>query len=103
MKWYRWLLPVVCLLYTSIIGTDEIIPKIQVQISPNPCDGILRIHHNHSKPVSNVRIYSIDGACVFEGIERDNSVDLSGINNGLYLIRFDFGQEVVVKRVVIQK
>ncbi|MBK6566960.1 MAG: T9SS type A sorting domain-containing protein [Saprospiraceae bacterium] len=86
-----------------IIGTDEIITKIQVQISPNPCDGILRIHHNHSKPVSNVRIYSIDGACVFEGIERDNSVDLSGINNGLYLIRFDFGQEVVVKRVVIQK
>ncbi|MBK8622998.1 MAG: T9SS type A sorting domain-containing protein [Saprospiraceae bacterium] len=86
-----------------IIGTNDIIPKIQLHISPNPSDGMLRIRHNHSKPVSDIRIYSIDGACVFEGKSHDNSVDLSGLNNGLYVIRFDFGQEVVVKRVVIQK
>jgi hypothetical protein len=81
-----------------------------ISLYPNPSNGILNIEMNSEKP-SNVQITILDfiGRIVYEqkhsfdkGFET-LKVDLSGMSNGLYFIRFSSGEAVYTKKLVIDK
>jgi hypothetical protein len=68
-----------------------------IVVYPNPVSYVLQITADSA--VSNYRITSVLGAIIKEGKSVGNSIDVSGLSNGLYYIqlRFENGEEHIQK------
>lgn len=90
--------------YVSVIGIEEI-DNVYTKIYPNPSDGIINIVSNGTN--FSLSVYNAIGQEVISKIRlslKKETVDLSELSNGVYLLRLkdEQGNEVV-KRIVIRK
>jgi hypothetical protein len=75
--------------------------SINISLYPNPVDGVLYIQSSDLTLSSNsVKIYSIDGKLLLEETLKRNSIDVSKLSKGLYLIELQLNQGKVVKQFV---
>lgn len=82
-------------LFEEGVGQREIIKEKDVSFYPNPTHDVL----NFSKPVSQIEVYSCTGSLVMSEQQQGmQSVDLSDLEPGLYLVKTEFGTERVIKR-----
>ena len=70
--------------------TNTATPQLNINsafsISPNPCSGILDVKFTNDEIIKNIAIYSLLGAMVRQFVEPSSSIQLDGLNSGMYFI-----------------
>ena len=78
------------------VGTDEL-EQNSISVSPNPTNGALKIESNLN--IEKVKVYDLYGQ--FIKVEKmKNSVDLSNLANGVYILEIDVKNRRVVKKII---
>ncbi len=78
------------------VGTDEL-EQNSIRVSPNPTNGALKIESNLN--IEKVKVYDLYGQ--FIKVEKmKNSVDLSNLANGVYILEIDVKNRRVVKKII---
>jgi len=75
----------------------------EIAIFPNPTSGMLNI--NATEVNSSVEVFSVIGEKVYSGnlLKGNNSLDLSGLANGTYIVKMNSDNQTINKKVVISK
>lgn len=89
----------------STVGVNEIVPGNDLNIYPNPNDGLFWIDANGMKGDVVADVFSADGRCILSQALAGNSrikLDLTNQAKGIYLVRLYNGTTSAHSRVVIQ-
>ena len=87
----------------EIMGVTNIYTGSEIQIFPNPSEGILTFKIPQAVQNAKVKIFSIDGKIVFseEGnLETTNSYNLKHLNSGLYFVTISDGKKTFTAKWV---
>ena len=90
------------LMMTDIVtGINEDFAKHQVEVYPNPANGIVNI--KSTEEILKVAVYNQSGQRVYCGSAGSKLYHFSttGLNPGLYLFKIDTQQGIVTKRIVV--
>ncbi len=68
-------------------------------VSPNPASEIIRVHING--PLESCHLISLDGKVIIHG--RDKTLDVSQVENGVYLIQVVNNGHYLIERIVINR
>ena len=92
-----------CVSITSV-GIDENTFANNVSIYPNPTKGLFTVQLGDIKQQTTVIVYSIVGQKVVYKIPQTNivTIDLSNHEDGIYFVKIQNGDIVIIKRVVKQ-
>ncbi len=76
-----------------------------VSVYPNPTRGLLHIRLNHEQPIVAVDVLDITGKSVNSKIIRspEYNIDLTGCENGLYLVKVRTANKVETYKVILRK
>jgi len=87
----------------DVVGTKEISSSNLVSIFPNPNAGVFTVKATENN--SSVAVYSIIGENVYSSklVKGNNSIDLTNLAAGSYIVKVNNGGTLVTKRVVINK
>jgi hypothetical protein len=82
-----------CEYYLNLLGTDEFISN-EIACYPNPSKNILRVDYNFNSDVF-VEIFTAQGMLIRSFIMNKNSnlIDISYLNKGLYMLKFQSGHD----------
>jgi len=69
-----------------------------VSIYPNPVKDFLTI--DSQEKITKVEIYSITGKKVQEKKSNFNSIHISGLSHGIYIIKICFDKEFIFKKII---
>jgi len=88
---------------TGILNTE--VSNNQIKIYPNPIKDFLFVEFENDKMI-NIKIYNIFGILVY--INKDfaninNKIDLSVLPSGIYLLKFQTNNEVITKKIILDK
>lgn len=72
--------------------------KLSFNLYPNPVQD--NLHFNSVSPVTKVAIYDMTGRMVFSSLVADNTIDLSQLKSGQYLIKAFIENEVVSSKLI---
>ncbi len=87
-------------------NTDELLSdNIDIQISPNPASDRIQITGSDLSDRAHVIIYNINGLRVLSvsDIGTDSSIDISAIPAGSYIIHYNSGSDIAVRKLIIQE
>ena len=82
--------------YAALAIADEY--TLNFSVFPNPTNGILNI--TSKTPINRVEIYSILGKEIIDTTISTNSIDISNLNSGIYIIKAHSNNELGVKRII---
>ena len=87
---------------TGIITGSEPLPTLQVQVFPNPTNGILRWDN---ESVKQIDVFSIQGAKAksIQPAEGQREASLAELADGLYVLRITDGVRVVSQKILLKK
>ena len=87
-------------LYNTVTDVKNI-SETQVNIYPNPTNGIVNIEGEN---INKIEVYNISGKKIIETININNltSIDISDHQNGIYFIHITSDNGVLVKKIVLQ-
>ena len=91
---------------TFVSAVNEAGLKGQVEMNPNPTSGILNVNLSGSiNGETQAQVFTIDGRMVQSQImdSRSFQLNLSTLNNGIYLVRLVNGEKAITQRVTVQK
>ena len=76
-----------------------------VSVYPNPTRGLLHIRLNHEQSMVAVDVFDITGKSVNSKIIRspEYNIDLTGCENGLYLVKVRTANKVETYKVILRK
>ncbi|RYM34579.1 T9SS type A sorting domain-containing protein [Brumimicrobium glaciale] len=78
--------------YTSqlVLNLDEAKASPNISLYPNPANNFIQI--NGITKSENISVYTVLGVKVFDAVvNKDDKLDIQGLNNGLYLLKFENG------------
>ena len=75
-------------------------PKIQVY--PNPTSGKINIRNSENLKIESISIIDLNGQNLLEFENDINELDLSGFSKGIYLLKLTYGNEIIIKKIVIE-
>ncbi|MEM7187220.1 MAG: S8 family peptidase [Bacteroidota bacterium] len=81
-----------------VLSTNDLEQTTEfVTLYPNPSTGAITITNANNAPLDQVSVYSVDGALVRTINANDgNSIDLSSLSNGIYLVQITFEDSAAV-------
>jgi Secretion system C-terminal sorting domain len=82
--------------YNTAIQDKPILNSIEVY--PNPTNGIVIVE---GKGITQVRIYSLTGELMYCGNEE--RINMKGYNSGIYILKIETKDAVVVRKLVLKK
>lgn len=82
----------------SVLGIRDLSKEKMLNIYPNPVRDLLII--NSQVKITKVEIYSILGKKVQEKKTNFNSIQLSGLSNGVYIVKIYFETEFMFKKII---
>ncbi len=89
----------------SLLGLDvSVIETADVgamQIFPNPTEGL--VHFRNLDRDSKIQIYNISGLRILEFAGERSTIDLSSLNNGVYIIKIKSDTNSSIRRLIINK
>jgi hypothetical protein len=87
------------------LGTEsKISEKFEVNMFPNPTNGILRIESYTNQP-KQIEIWDLKGQ-LLRSIQPDEyltEVDLSDLNSGIYLVSINLNEQKVFRKIVLSR
>lgn len=92
-------------LCSSITNTNEVQDFNDIEIYPNPSNGIVVLNlKNKAHPFENIKVFTLDGKVVFEHNKFNNNVlDLTFLPNGIYYITIKDELITHRKKLVLMK
>ena len=86
----------------ALLGVEYNV-AVDVRLYPNPAKDVLNIETNNQE-ITSVTIYNIFGSRVLS-LEKvtDNTINVSNLKNGVYLVRIEALNNTITKKVVIDK
>lgn len=87
-------------------NTDELLSdNIDIQISPNPASDRIQITGSDLSDRAHVIIYNINGLRVLSvsDIGTGSSIDISAIPAGSYIVHYNSGSDIAVRKLIIQE
>ncbi len=88
-----------------VFGTDTAFSLLPVKpllkrlhVYPNPTDGIISIEGDYR----SLNIFNLSGELVYKAAYKENH-NLSRLNNGIYLIKFEHPNKITTQKLIIQK
>ncbi|GEJ45411.1 hypothetical protein CRS_20190 [Chryseobacterium sp. ON_d1] len=83
----------------SVLGTTEIKSEKQPVIYPNPASD--RVYIKGEK-ISEAEMYSMDGKKINITLNRDQSIDVSHLPKGMYLLKLKIKNEITTKKLTVK-
>ncbi len=84
---------------TSINDLD--IPTLVLY--PNPAQERLYIQTESGRPITELSVYGLDGKQLIEQTGQTNTIDLSGLTKGMYILIVNFWDGVVVRKFFVKQ
>lgn len=87
-----------------VVGINEISSENQIRIFPNPSSGVINFDNIPNEPLE-MKIYNITGGIIYETkeIQQKQSVDLSFLSKGMYLIELIRKDEPpVIEKLILE-
>lgn len=82
-----------------ITGMDKIDFEQTIAVFPNPASDLVTISYGLNRPDTQVILMSVTGQIVYHADQMVQSIDLSGLSKGIYLLKIVSGNESCVKRI----
>jgi hypothetical protein len=90
--------------FTGIEGSAQ--GKDDIDIHPNPSQGIFMLSFNNSHPPqSELSVYNMAGLEIFRKMVNTSNhvqIDLSAYEDGLYLIKINSGKRQITRKLILQ-
>ena len=90
----------------EILGVEDIMPNTTIVIHPNPADDILYIQHDTSVTIEGMEVFDVSGRDVLT-IENKNlaqsAIDVTSLDNGMYLLKLQTSVGVQTFRFLVAK
>ena len=87
-------------IYNDFTGIENA-PSTFSEVFPNPADAFVQINTNET--LENIEVMTMDGKTVQASASISNNLDVSGLENGFYLIRLTFADKQTATRKLIVK
>ena len=87
---------------SEFIGEPVSTNNSQINIFPNPANQILMISAENGTVIKAVNIYDQVGKMVYTGIPENNSLDISKLKPGIYIVEVVTGQGKIRQKLIIQ-
>jgi hypothetical protein len=87
------------LIIKSIPSEVPIIKSGEFSVFPNPAKDELKIENGELK-INNIQITDLTGKIVLNPILIENSIDVSGLNAGIYLVKIYTDKGVAVQKII---
>ncbi|HHH52525.1 MAG TPA: T9SS type A sorting domain-containing protein, partial [Bacteroidetes bacterium] len=86
---------------SGLIATDM---ENALEVMPNPTKGLITIFNKTGLKIESVDLYSMSGQSMKKYyLDKDNSFDISGYSEGIYLIRIAINNKIIVRRIILIK
>ncbi|WP_296386228.1 T9SS type A sorting domain-containing protein [Winogradskyella sp.] len=91
--------------YTTALTLDivEQLIRMEVLLYPNPASQIVNIKSNDGLTITSVEVYDISGKKINIKLSRNNSLNISNLANGVYLLNIISDDRSVTKKLIIKK
>ena len=89
--------------YTYLTSAQSPVVTSELQVFPNPANSKITIMSDYfNKPNSTITIHNILGKKVItqKSLGNPSQLDISSLENGVYLIRIDNGKHEIIKRFI---
>lgn len=85
------------------VSVDEVILEDGIRVYPNPVRDILTIRSESQ--IDYLRVFDLSGRIVFNSDVKDlgTTIDVSGYNNGIYILQMISGQQVTTRKIQVVK
>lgn len=84
------------------VGVEEAVVSEELSIYPNPSNGLFTVETKAAQ--EQIEVFDYLGKLVFSKIKPQQGVlDLTTLNNGMYMIRLSTSTKVLTKKIIIQK
>jgi hypothetical protein len=83
------------------VSQKRLAAEMEINLYPNPCNGLFFIS---AREGLTIEVFNYAGMRIFEGsaLPSSQTFTIEGLTSGVYLCRVSEGENVVVKRVVVQ-
>lgn len=95
---YEWLFADV-----ATTDTDELERQINIKLSPNPADSILLVETKQAIANLHYEVYHLDGRLLQNGQTVENSINISNLQQGMYLVNLYSDETLLVSQKVVIK
>jgi len=85
--------------YTSTLGIEQNTQASKLTLYPNPVTNQLFLYSSDQK-IANVAIYSLTGALVKSSSNEAESIDVSNLNTGSYLVKVTTDQGTFTQKII---
>ena len=85
-------------IYANEILSNQDFDVLSFTIFPNPVKDVLQVSTQNEVELKQIQVYDVMGKLVLEG--KSASIDFTGLASGLYFVKVETNQCVLVKRVV---
>jgi len=96
------LLSLVEILHDSTNFIPENANHLTVNIYPNPADQLVRISIKDGTVFEEASIYTHSGQLVYQGIPDDNTLDISSLQPGVYILEVNYNNQPIRGKLVIE-
>jgi len=85
----------------STLGTNEnVLTSSDIKLYPNPTTNVLNIQTADVNTIASVRVTDLNGRTVLQIDENINSINVSNLQSGLYLINIETSNGNITKRFI---
>ncbi|MBK9193543.1 MAG: T9SS type A sorting domain-containing protein [Flavobacteriales bacterium] len=88
------------------VGVSEAANTVGVELYPNPTNGNVNLAFNTAESKVNVDVYNVLGERIMSRTMNSNGVqtiDMSGMNNGLYYFNITVGDNSTTRKVTLNR
>lgn len=76
--------------YSGTVGLEEMIPQVNLTLSPNPVQSILRVNCTTCQLKNEaILIYTVEGKLVYEGSFSNSGINVEDLKTGVYFLKID--------------
>jgi len=86
-----------------LINTNvEEIQYSSIQVYPNPTKDKIYIKNSENVKIESISLFELKGKKIMEFEKTKTELDLSGVSKGIYLLKLTHGNEIIIKKIVIE-
>ena len=86
-----------------VLSTDIPLIDNSFQVIPNPTKGKICLKSNSSSKLKKVEVYTLGGLFMYSQNTNFGNIDLSTFSNGIYLLKIYFDNDLIIKKLTLQK
>ena len=83
------------------LGTDELKTPGNIEVFPNPCENEVSFRTGNPARIKRISIQNLTGLTLMDNIDASRAtIDISPLSTGIYLISFNVGDRIVIRKIV---